>query len=515
VNDSVEPAPLRGSRLGILTIAISLATFMEVLDMTIVNVSIPAIAGTLGVSATEGTWTISSYTLAAAIMQPLTGWLGRRFGEVRTFALSGLLFIAFSALCGFATSMPMLVVGRLLQGLVSGPMVPMAQALLLRSYAPEKRGAAMGIWAMVVFVAPIFGPVLGGWITDNLSWPWLFYINVPVGLIAITVVWSLLRKRDTRRIKARVDFIGLALLIVGVGSLQFALDRGNELDWFESRWIVGAAAAAVMAISLLIAWELTDKHPVLDLHLFTHRNFTIGLTSICFGFFCFFGSIVLFPLWLQTTLGYTAQWAGFAMAPVGILGIVLMPFVGRNINRMNLRLACCFGFLVMAIVMLWSSVLTAQSDFLSLAGPRLLQGVGMAFFFMPLQTIMFSDVRSDEFAAASGMSSFLRNVAGSIAAAFSVWLWNERIDYHYSVLAGGVQQNAAWVDWSQRFANATGATAGDPRLLGYTQLQVQLQAQTMGYSDVLLLFTAIILTLMAYVWLARPPFKGMAAGGAH
>jgi DHA2 family multidrug resistance protein len=336
-----------------------------------------------------------------------------------------------------------------------------------------------------------------------------------VGLVAIFVVWTVLRKRDTKRSKARVDTMGLALLIVGVGSLQFVLDRGNELDWFESRWIIGAAVAAVIAISLLIAWELTDRHPVLDLHLFAHRNFTIGLTSICFGFFCFFGSIVLFPLWLQTTLGYTAQWAGYAMAPVGMLGIILMPIVGRNINRMNLRLACCFGFLVMSIVMLWSSVQTAQSGFATLAGPRLLQGVGMAFFFMPLQQIMFSDIRPDEFAAASGMSSFLRNVAGSISAAFSVWLWNERIDYHFSVLAGGVQQNAAWVEWSQRFSTATGAAAGDPRLLGFTQMQVQLQAQTMGYSDVLLMFTAIILTLIAYVWLARPPFKGVSAGAAH
>jgi DHA2 family multidrug resistance protein len=501
----------------LLTIAISLATFMEVLDITIVNVSIPAIAGTLAVSPTEGTWTISSYSLAAAIMQPLTGWLGRRFGEVRTFAVSGFLFVVFSTLCGFANSMTMLVIGRILQGLVSGPMVPMAQALLLRSYPPQKRGVAMAMWAMVVFIAPICGPVLGGWITDNFSWPWLFFINVPVGLFAIGVSWSLLRKRESARTRVPIDAVGLALLVVGVGSLQFVLDRGNELDWFQSSTIVIVACMAVVAITLLIAWELTDRHPVLDLHLFKHRNFTVGIATICLGFFCFFGAVVAYPLWLQTTVGYTAVWAGLATAPVGLLGLVLMPVVGANLHRMNLRVAASFGFLVLSTVMFWVSSLNADASFLEFAAPRLLQGVGLSCFFMPLQQIMFSDVKMHELAAASGLSSFLRNIAGSMSTALSVWMWTERSDYHYATLASGVQRGSAWTDWAHHFNSlgGGGGSADSPLLMAYTQFQVSHQAQTLAINDVMHTFGIVLLVLVPTIWLARPPKRGQPMAAGH
>jgi DHA2 family multidrug resistance protein len=512
------PPYLKGARLGLLTLAISLATFMEVLDMTIVNVSIPAISGTLGVSPSEGTWTISSYTLAAAIMQPLTGWLAKRFGEVRTFVTSGLLFVVFSALCGLAVSMPMLVVGRLLQGLVSGPMVPMAQAILLRNYPPEKRGMAMALWAMVIFIAPICGPVMGGWITDNVSWPWLFFINLPVGVFAVGTSYLLLRRRETEKTHVPVDVMGLIFLVIGVGSLQFMLDNGNEKDWFHSGIIIAAGVAAVIAITLLITWELTEKHPVLDLHLFTHRNFTIGISCICLGFFCFFGAVVIYPLWLQTTVGYTAFWAGLATAPVGLLGLLLMPVVGRNIQRMNLRVFTSLGFIVLATVMFWMSSLNEQAQFSSYVFPRLLQGVGLAFFFLPLQQIMFSDVGPNELAAASGLSNFLRNIAGSVSTAVCVFMWTNRADYHHAVLAESVQRNAAWLDWSSKLGSMGGGPANavqDQGLsLAYTQMQVMQQAQTLSVNDITHVFGFVLLALVPLVWFARPPFKGQSAG-AH
>jgi DHA2 family multidrug resistance protein len=511
------PAPLQGATLVLLTIAISLATFMEVLDMTIVNVSIPAIAGTLAVSPTEGTWTISSYSLAAAIMQPLTGWLGRRFGEVRTFAISGVLFVVFSGLCGFATSMTMLVVGRILQGLVSGPMVPMAQALLLRSYPPQKRGMAMAMWAMVIFIAPICGPVLGGWITDNFSWPWLFYINVPVGLFAIGTSWSLLRKRESTRTRVPIDGVGLGLLVVGVGSLQFVLDRGNELDWFQSGTIVTMSCVAVVAITLLIAWELTDRHPVLDLHLFAHRNFSVGVATVCLGFFCFFGAVVVYPLWLQTTVGYTAIWAGLATAPVGILGLILMPIVGANLPRMNLRMVASFGFLTLSAVMFWISSLNADAGFWNFVAPRLLQGVGLSCFFLPLQQIMFSDVKAHELAGASGLSSFLRNIAGSMSTALSVWLWTERSDYHSATLATSVQQGANWSQWATQFnaLHGAGGSGSSPLLLAYSQFQVTHEAQTLAINDVVRLFGLVLLVLAPTIWLARPFRRGQTVAAGH
>src|SRR5271170_1741355 len=253
-----EYPPLHGGKLLLLTVAIATASFMEILDMTIVNVSVPAISGSLGTSNSEGTWVISSYMLAAAVMQPLSGWIARRFGEVRTFVTSVCLFMVFSAICGLATSLPMLVAARLVQGFVSGPMMSVAQAILLRNYSIERRGVALASWSMVIMIAPICGPIIGGWITDNLSWPWLFYINLPVGAFSAVATWALLRHRESKIVKLPIDVVGLALLVIGVGSLQFMLDNGNEKDWFNSPVILGAAVTALVAIAFLIPWELTD-----------------------------------------------------------------------------------------------------------------------------------------------------------------------------------------------------------------------------------------------------------------
>jgi DHA2 family multidrug resistance protein len=510
---AAAPAPyLQGNELLLVTIAISLATFMEVLDMTIVNVSVPAIAGTLGVSPNEGTWTITSYSLAAAIMQPLTGWLGRRFGEVRTFVASTLLFVVFSALCGFATTMPMLVLFRLLQGAVSGPMAPMAQALLLRSYRPEKRGVAMGIWGMVVFVAPIFGPILGGWITDNLSWPWLFYINVPVGILAGTATWYVLRRRETQRTRVPVDVVGMLLLFAGVGALQYMLDNGNEQDWFGSGLIIAAAVIAVICISVLIAWELTDRHPVIDLHLFEFHNFRVGLAGLCLGFACFFGATVVFPLFLQTTAGYTATWAGLATAPVGIIGLFLMPVVGATLHKMNLRIAVTFGFTVLAGCMYWFSTLNSTASFMQMAEPRLFQGIGLAFFFMPLQQIMLSDVDGAHLASAAGLSNFMRNISGSMATAGSIWLWSDRSDMHHVMLTQHVVAGANWDAYSGRLGEL--GVSGTAALVQAEGVVMQ-QAQTMGANDVFLVFTLLLTIAMPVIWLARPPFRMMGSGGGH
>ena len=507
-----ELPPLQGTELMIVTLAISLATFMEVLDMTIVNVSVPAIAGTLGVSPTEGTWTITSYSLAAAVMQPLTGWLGRRFGEVRTFVVSTLLFVSFSALCGFATSMPMLVVLRLMQGAVSGPMAPMAQSLLMRSYRPEKRGVAMGIWGMVVFVAPIFGPILGGWITDNFSWPWLFYINIPVGLLASGTVWGLLRRRETARTRVPVDIVGLLLLFTGVGALQFMLDNGNEQDWFTSPLIVTAAVIAVVGITLLIAWELTDRHPVVDLHLFRIRNFSVALTAMCFGFAAFFGITVIYPLFLETAAGYTATWAGLATAPIGFLSILLLPVVGANLHRFNIRLATSFGFLILGGVSFWLSHLNETLSFWQISAPRVLQGVGMAFFFMPLQQIMLSDINSAHLASAAGLSNFIRNLTGSMATAASIWIWNTRTDFHRVILVQHVTPGSGWNYWTERLgaAGIDGTAA-----LAHTEQVVDLQARIMGANDLFFGMSLLVIVVVPVIWLARPPFKGIGQGAAH
>jgi MFS transporter, DHA2 family, multidrug resistance protein len=459
-----EYPPLRGGKLLFLTAAIATASFMEILDMTIVNVSVPSISGSLGVSNSEGTWAVSSYMLAAAVMQPLTGWIGRRFGEVRTFVTSICLFMVFSAICGLATSMPMLVAARLVQGLVSGPMMSVAQAILLRNYPIERRGMAIALWAMVIIIAPIFGPIIGGWITDNLSWPWLFYINLPVGAFSAAASWTLLRRRESTKIKLPIDAVGLMLLVTGVGCLQFMLDNGNDKDWFNSSIIVAAGVVSLVSLTFLIPWELTDKHPVVDLRLFKRRNFRAGTFVVGVAYFGLSAVNIIFPLWLQTTLGYTATWAGLAVAPVGLLALVAAPFVGRNMNRMNLRLAASFAFCVFGGAVFWTSTLNDTASFSQFATPRFLQGLGVAFFFLPLNQILLSGVPPSDLASASGLSNFVRTMSGSIATAVTVWTWNRR------TLGSNIKPTWAHsgLRVMARSSTSTGSSAARPRRLRST-----------------------------------------------
>jgi DHA2 family multidrug resistance protein len=508
-----EYPPLRGGALVLLSIAIGVSSFMEILDMTIVNVSIPAIAGSLGVSPSEGTWSISSYLLAAAVVQPLAGWIGRRFGEVRTFVISNLLFIVFSMICGLATSMPMLIAARLMQGLVSGPMMSVAQAILLRNYPVHLRGLALGLWAMVIIVAPVVGPVLGGWITDNLSWPWLFYINVPVGLGAAAVSWLLLRHRESMRVKVPVDAVGLSLLVIGVGALQFMLDNGNENDWFHSQSIVIAAVIGVLAITFLIPWELTDRHPIVDLHLFQRRNFRVGTISIAVAYFAFMGINVIFPLWLQTALNYTSTWAGLAMAPIGLVALVMAPLIGRNLHRINLRLAPTISFCIMATTMIWFASQTEQASFSQLAMPRFIMGFGLALFFLPLNQIIMAGITPAEIASAAGLSNFVRTFAGSVSTAVCVFVWTNRSEYHYATLTEHITpDSAAWASYQAQMAQA--GITGDAALASTARL-LNTQAQTLGANDIFLLMAVLFVLLIPFVWLARPPFRAVGTGGAH
>ncbi|HET7197041.1 MAG TPA: DHA2 family efflux MFS transporter permease subunit, partial [Burkholderiales bacterium] len=326
----MEQKPLEGAERLLASLAVGLATFMNVLDVSITNVSIPAIAGDLGVSPNQGTWTITSFAVANAISVPLTGWLTERFGQVRLFLATIVLFVAASAVCGLSVSMPMLIFFRVVQGAVAGPMIPLSQTLLLSTYPREKAGVALATFSLTILVAPVVGPVLGGWITDNFSWPWIFWINVPVGLVALAMSWMLYRERETPRVKRPIDAVGLVLLVVWVGSLQLMLDQGKDLDWFASGEIVALAVTAALGFCLFLVWELTDEHPVVDLSLFANRNFSTGTTAIALAYAAYFGSIVLLPLWLQQYLGYTATDAGLVLAPVGVLALLLTPIVGRT-----------------------------------------------------------------------------------------------------------------------------------------------------------------------------------------
>ena len=501
--------PLHGAPLALLTVAIGFATFMEVLDITIVNVSVPHIAGSLGVSPQEGTWAISSYSLASAIMQPLSGWIGRQFGEVRAFCLSVMLFVLMSMFCGMATSMPMLVVGRLLQGAGSGPMVALSLSLLLNNYPNEKKGLALALWAMTVVVAPIFGPILGGWLTDNYSWPWIFYINAPVGLLAVAVTWLLLHRRETTIVKTPIDTVGLVLLVVGVGCLQFMLDNGNDKDWFSSPMIVALGVIAVVCLTFLIAWELTDKHPIVDLGLFRKRNFVIGVGVMSVGMVGFFGINVVYPLWLQIVLDYTASWAGLATAPVGILAFVFAPLIGRNIERLELRSVVTAAFIIFAATSYWFSLFPDNASFNQLLWPRFIMGIAIPCFFIPLNQVFLSGLKPDQIASASGLANFCRTIAASISTAITVTVWQHRGDYHHAVLA-------EHLNGASHAANAyVQGLGGDARAWQVVEALVTRQSLTLAVNDVFLGCAIMFVAMIPLVWLARPPFGNVAAGPGH
>ncbi|WP_250532674.1 DHA2 family efflux MFS transporter permease subunit [Caballeronia sp. AZ10_KS36] len=510
--DPAAPAPLTGGILALLTMGLALGTFMEVLDTSIANVAVPTISGSLGVATSEGTWVISSYSVASAIAVPLTGWLARRVGEVKLFTISVLLFSIASALCGFAQNFESLIAFRLLQGLVSGPMVPLSQTILMRSYPPEKRGLALGLWAMTVIVAPIFGPVMGGYITDNYTWPWIFYINVPIGVFSAAIAYFLLRGHETKTTNQRIDGVGLALLVIGVASLQMMLDLGKDRDWFNSNFIVALAIIAAISLAFMFVWEITEKEPVIDLSLFRDRNFAMGVLITSLGFLAFFGSVVVLPLWLQTVLGYTPWLAGLATAPVGILALVLSPMIGQNMHRMNLRVVASFAFIVFAFVSYWNSTFTLDTPFHDIVYPRLVQGIGVACFFVPMTTITLSSVSDERLAGAAGLSNFLRTLSGAIGTAVSTTFWENDMIRHHAVLTESVtpyaQTTTAYSDL------LAGVGLSGQALTAQLDRVVAAQAYMMSTNDFFRISFYAFLVLAAMVWLTRPR-KGASASMGH
>ncbi len=506
--------PLTGRARVAGTVALSLATFMTVLDTTIANVSIPAIAGDLGVSPAQGTWIITSFAVANAIAVPLTGWLTQRFGQVRLFTASLVLFVLASWLCGLAPNIEALIALRVLQGLVAGPLIPLSQTLLLASYPPALAGIAMALWAMTTMVAPVVGPLLGGWLTDNVAWPWIFYINIPVGLFAAALTWSLYRSRDPGPRRVPVDAVGLGLLVLWVGALQIMIDKGKELDWFGSPEIVLLAVVAAVGFAFFLAWVLTDSNPIVDLRLFARRNFLTGTVALSVAYGLFFGNVVLLPLWLQQWMGYTATWAGVVTAPVGVLAILISPWVGKNVGRIDPRKLATVAFVVFGVVLWMRSHFNTQATVWVILLPTLLQGAAMAFFFVPLQAIIFSGLRPDEMPAASGLSNFVRITAGAVGTSLFTTLWDQRAALHHAHLAEAVNSgNTAAVAMLTQLAAAgetpDQATATLMRLLDQ-------QAYTMAVTDVFWLSSVLFVALVGVVWLARPGrVGGTAAGGGH
>jgi DHA2 family multidrug resistance protein len=511
-------APLKGSALVLGTLSLSLATFMNVLDSSIANVSLPSISGDLGVSISQGTWVITSFGVANAISVPLTGWLTQRFGAVRLFTLSVILFVIASVLCGLAPSIELLIAFRVLQGFVAGPMIPLSQTLLLSTYPPAKAGTALALWGVTTLVAPVAGPLLGGYITDNFTWPWIFYINIPVGIFAAGVTWSIYHKRETVIVKRPIDGVGLAMLMLWVGSLQIMLDKGKELDWFNSSTIVALAIIVVVAFAVFVAWELTDAHPVVDIRLFARRNFLFGAGTLAVAYGLFFGNVVLLPLWLQQYMGYTATSAGMALAPVGVLAILLTPIVGRNVAKWDPRWMATGAFILFSLVLWMRSNFTSETDFRTILIPTLIQGGAMAFFFIPLTTLTLAGLPPERIPAAAGLSNFVRIMFGAMGTSIATTLWDNRATLHHTRLVEQMGLNGSALDGATTALNQAGVS-GAAAYASINRL-IDVQAFTWAADDVFIGSAVTFLFLIFTIWFTRRPAKiagapPIDAGGAH
>ena len=498
--------PVQGGALVILTLALSLATFMQVLDSTIANVAIPTIAGDLGASSSQGTWIITSFGVANAISIPITGWLAKRFGEVRLFLIATLLFVLASWLCGIANSLEMLIVFRVLQGAVAGPIIPLSQSLLLNNYPPEKRGMALAFWSMTIVVAPICGPILGGWISDNIHWGWIFFINVPIGLAVVLISWKILEGRESRISHQPVNTIGLILLALGVGALQLMLDQGRELDWFNSTEIVVLTIIAAVGLIALIIWELTDDNPVVDVSLFKSRNFTVGCVSTSLAFLVYSGTVVLIPLLLQQVYNYTATWAGLAAAPVGLLPILLAPIIGKFGNKIDMRILITVSFMVYALTFYWRAVtFEPEMTFMDVALPQFVQGLAVACFFMPLTTITLSGLPPEKMASASSLFNFLRTLAGSIGTSLTTFIWYNREAVHHTQLTEVINP---YNPISQQFFQTMGSFGlSEEQTASYLAKQITAQGFIIGANEIFFVSAITFISLVVLIWFAKPPFS--------
>ncbi|MDH4229631.1 MAG: DHA2 family efflux MFS transporter permease subunit [Nitrospirota bacterium] len=498
--------PLSGSRRVAATLALAMANFMVVLDTTIANVSVPTIAGGLAVSPSQGTWVITSYAVAEAIVVPLTGWYAARLGAVRAFTLSVLGFGFISMLCGLAGSLEMLVAMRIAQGLAGGPLMALSQTILLSSYPREKAGAAIGIWSMTTLLAPIAGPLLGGWISASFSWPWIFFINLPMAIICALLVREVYRGMDSERVARPVDTVGVLLLITWVGALQLVLDKGRELDWFGSPLIVALAVTSVVAFVFFVIWELDTPHPAVDVHLFANRNFLIGVMAMSLIFGVFFGSVVLIPLWLQTQMGYTSLWAGYATAPIGVLAVVAAPMIAMNLGRVDPRAFLTLSMTVFCLTFLMRHRFSTDITFLDVALPQFLQGMAMPMFFLPLNALALSGIHPSQLASASGLQNFVRTLAAAFSAALATTLWDDWTTAHRAVLVEHITNTSpATVAALDRM---TGAGLPPDGALGLLNGVVQQQASTLAFADYFY-YAAMLLPVVALLtWVARPARGG-------
>ena len=505
----------------IIAISVMFCTFMEVLDTTVVNVSLPHIAGNLSATVDEVTWVLTSYLVANAIILPITGWLSNYFGRKRLLLFSVIGFTLASFLCGIAPTLPLLIVFRLMQGACGGALQPLSQAVLLESFPPDQRGKAMGFWGLGIVVAPVLGPVLGGWLTDAYSWRWVFYINLPVGIISVIMVQMFVFDPSyIKRSKAGIDYWGIGMLAVWVGALQIAFDKGEELDWFESHFITILIAISACFLLAFLVREMMADHPVVNLRVFKLPSYSAGVFLMTVLGFVLYGSIVVIPIWLQTLLGYPAMLAGVTMAPRGLGSMVGMPIIGMTIGRFDARKVLALGLLLGALSTFQMARLSLDVGYWDLFWPQAIQGFGLSMVFVPLTTISMNPVPREAMGNATSLFNLMRNLGGSVGIA-TVAMMNTRFQQKYTAILGE-HVNATSPQATQMFTGlrgmflSTGSGAGLADQRAYASLFgiVQRQAAMRAFVDVFYLLTLAFLAMIPLILIMRKPKAGAGPGPA-
>jgi DHA2 family multidrug resistance protein len=514
--------PQRHINPWLIAVSVMFATFMEVLDTTVVNVSLPHIAGSLSASIDEATWALTSYLVANAIILPMTGWLASMFGRKRLLMLSVVGFTTASFLCGLAPTLGSLIVFRILQGATGGALQPLSQAVLLEAFAPQDRGKAMGFWGLGIVVAPILGPVLGGWLTDSYSWRWVFYINIPVGIASIVMTKLYIFDPPYLRTEARkVDYWGIGMLAVGIGALQIVLDKGQEEDWFSSTMIVTLAIISAVTLVALVIHELTADDPIVDLRVFKARSYAVGVFLMTVVGFVLYGSMVLLPIMLQTVLGYPPLQAGIAMAPRGIGSFFMMPLTGLMTGRFDPRKLLTTGLIVGGTTLLWLSRLNLQAGYWDIFWPQLIQGVGMSLLFVPLTTVSMDPIPREKMGNATSLFNLMRNIGGSVGIAATGTMLARNTQATTAILGANVTAyDHASQSMLMQMRAAFMASGSDPvtassRANAAVFGMVQRQATMVSFVGIFLLLGLLFIALVPLVLLMKRPRRGAGPAAAH
>ena len=489
------------------------STFMEVLDTTVVNVSLEHIAGDLSSTIEEATWALTSYLVANAIVLPITGWLATYFGRKRLLMMSIVGFTVASFLCGFAPSLAFLVVCRIIQGAAGGCLQPLSQAILLEAFPPDQRGKAMGFWGLGIVVAPVLGPVLGGWLTDSYSWRWVFYINIPVGIASLIMAKMFVFDPPyLRRSKTSIDYWGIGFLAVWIGALQIALDKGEQDDWFASRFIVALIGIAILFFIVFLIREFTADHPVVDLRVFKQRTYAAGVVLMTVVGFVLYGSLVLLPVWIQTLLGYPALQAGIALAPRGMGSMLGMPLIGALMPKTDPRRFLAAGLVIGAATLWQFSTLSLDTGYWNLFWPQFIQGFSLALLFVPLTTITMSPISREKMGNATSIFNLTRNMGGSIGIAMVQTVQARYTQKHLNYLTAHVTpfdpQATRWLD-------ALSAQMGRPRALASMYRMVQAQAAMLSFVDVFRILALMFLAMVPLLLIMKRPQRGAAAEVSH